>query len=217
MPKRGWLLYSSLQKDGRLYFSCGSYDSSQISACANQLKVTRQMCSLTRGDLGVRPTLKKMLSSPVSVLILVSWQRLTMTVMLRVLEYFKGILIMTTNRIMTFDVATLSRCHYAIDFKSLTREQEKKIWQSYVDRLNEDNSEKKSDIKDWVAQVTKKRTKLSGREIRNVFTTAQTLAQAEPNKKIRRTHLERVYERLTEFLDAMEKTKATAQAQLTAS
>lgn len=138
-------------------------------------------------------------------------------VMLRVLEYFKGILIMTTNRIMTFDVAMLSRCHYAIEFKSLTREQEGRIWQRYVDQLNEHNSENKSEIKDWVSQITKKRTKLSGREIRNVLTTAQTLAQAEHNKKIKRTHLERVYERLHEFLDAMEKTMTTAQARLNAS
>ena len=140
-----------------------------------------------------------------------------MPVMLRVLEYFKGILIMTTNRVMTFDVAMLSRCHYAIDFKSLTREQEKKIWQGYLDQLNEKNCRGKSDIETWVSQTTRKRTKLSGREIRNVFTTAQTLAQAEPDRKMTRTHLERVYERLTEFLEAVDNTKMHAQSALNAS
>lgn len=137
--------------------------------------------------------------------------------MLRVLEYFKGILIMTTNRVMTFDVAMLSRCHYAVNFKSLTLKQEKEIWQGYVRQLTDQNSSKKSEIQRWVEQVTKKPTKLSGREIRNLFTTAQTLAQAEPNKKVTTKHLERVYDRLMEFTEAMEKNKTTQQALLNAS
>ena len=121
---------------------------------------------------------------------------------------------MTTNRIMTFDVAMLSRCHYTIDFKTLSLEQEQKIWGRYMDKLNEHNSEKKVEIEDWVRQNTKRPTKLSGREIRNVFTTAQTLAQAEPNRKIKRDHLERVYDRLTDFVHAMEETKKKEQYRL---
>lgn len=137
--------------------------------------------------------------------------------MLRVLEYFKGILIMTTNRVMTFDVAMLSRCHYAVNFRSLTLHQEQRIWHDYVRQLTDRNSKEKHLIEDWVRSITKKKTKLSGREIRNVFTTAQTLAQAEPSKKIERKHLERVYDRLTEFSDEMEKNKNTQQALLNAS
>ncbi|KAL8720213.1 MAG: hypothetical protein Q9181_007947 [Wetmoreana brouardii] len=139
------------------------------------------------------------------------------SVMLRVLEYFKGILIMTTNRVMTFDVAMLSRCHYAVHFKSLTLQQEKDIWQGYVRQLTDQNSSKKPEIEAWVKQITKKRTRLSGREIRNVFTTAQTLAQAEPSKKLMKKHLERVYDRLMDFAEAMEKNKTTQQALLNAS
>ncbi len=121
---------------------------------------------------------------------------------------------MTTNRVMTFDVAMLSRCHYAIDFKTLSLDQEQKIWERWMDKLNERNSEKKHEIEDWVKQITKRQTKLSGREIRNVFTTAQTLAQAEHNKKIKKDHLERVYDRLTDFVDAMEVTKNKEQLRL---
>ncbi|KAL8932369.1 MAG: hypothetical protein Q9216_006865 [Gyalolechia sp. 2 TL-2023] len=139
------------------------------------------------------------------------------SVMLRVLEYFKGILIMTTNRVMTFDVAMLSRCHYAVNFKSLTLQQEQTIWKDYVSQLNDDNSFNKDEIVEWVNQITKKRTKLSGREIRNVFTTAQTLAQGEGDKKLRKQNLEHVYDRLMEFSEAMEKNKTTQQALLNAS
>lgn len=172
------------------------------------------MYSLTHVEVRAKRMLQKMLLFQVRMRFSVPQSILTRSVMLRVLEYFKGILIMTTNRVMMFDVAMLSRCHYAIDFKSLTQKQEKKIWQSYVDQLNQDNCGNKGSIEEWVLQTTRKRTKLSGREIRNVFTTAQTLAMAEPTKKMTRKHLEHVYERLTEFLDAMNETKIHAQSSL---
>ena len=123
---------------------------------------------------------------------------------------------MTTNRVMTFDVAMLSRCHYAVNFKSLTLEQEKAIWMGYVDQLTDRNSSQKHEIKAWVDQITKKKTKLSGREIRNVFTTAQTLAQAESNKKVMKKHLERVYDRLMDFSEAMKEIKNRQQLLLNA-
>jgi AAA+ superfamily predicted ATPase len=126
--------------------------------------------------------------------------------MLRELEYFKGILIMTTNRVLTFDVAMLSRCHYAINFGSLSHTQEKEIWKGYLSQLDDRNSHHKKDIEAWVKAITKKRTKLNGRDIRNVFTTAQTLAQAEADQKVRKEHLERIYDRLVDFIEGMEKT-----------
>ena len=140
--------------------------------------------------------------------------------MLRALEYFKGILIMTTNRVMTFDVAMLSRCHYAVNITSLTLEQEKDIWQSYVDQLTSKNSSGKEHIERWVKDITRKtksvRTILSGREIRNVFTTAQTLAQAEPDKKLRKEHLERVYDRIIGFAAEMKENKSMQEFHLNA-
>ncbi len=140
--------------------------------------------------------------------------------MLRALEYFKGILIMTTNRVMTFDVAMLSRCHYAVNFNSLTHKQEQNIWQAYVEQLNHQNSARKPEIEAWVGEITKKtknpQIRLSGREIRNVFTTAQTLAQAEPDKKIQKKHLERVYDRIMDFAESMKHNKTTQQALLNA-
>ena len=123
---------------------------------------------------------------------------------------------MTTNRVMTFDVAMLSRCHYAVNFKSLTVNQEKAIWMGYVHQLTDQNSSQTREIKDWVNQIKKKVTKLRGREIRNVFTTAQTLAQAEPNKKVMKKHLERVYDRLMDFSEAMKEIKNRQQLQLNA-
>jgi hypothetical protein len=47
---------------------------------------------------------------------------LTSQVMLRLLEYFPGILILTTNRVKSIDYAIMSRISYAIKFKTLTVE-----------------------------------------------------------------------------------------------
>ncbi|KAL9629700.1 MAG: hypothetical protein Q9204_005125, partial [Flavoplaca sp. TL-2023a] len=137
--------------------------------------------------------------------------------MLRALEYFKGILIMTTNRVMTFDVAMFSRCHYAVNFKSLTLKQEQDIWQGYIKQLTPQNSAGKVEIESWIQDILRKhRSSLSGREIRNVFTTAQTLAQAEPDKKIRKVHLERVYDRITDFAREMKEKKREQEVMLNA-
>lgn len=175
------------------------------------LKVMRLMFFLTLVGAEVREIFLRTLSSLVSKLYSAPQSRLIPPVMLRALEYFKGILIMTTNRVMTFDVAMLSRCHYAVNFKSLTHEQEKEIWDGYVKQLTPKNSAGKEEIEAWVKEITKKskssRTMLCGREIRNVFTTAQTLAQAERDKKIRKKHLERVYDRIMDFAEEMKVNK----------
>ena len=178
--------------------------------------MTRRTFFWTREVVKAKQISRKTLSSPVGVPKRALYLRLILSVMLRVLEYFKGILIMTTNRVMTFDVAMLSRCHYAVAFKFLTVAQEKAIWMGYVAQLTDQNSSQKHEIQAWVNQITKKGTKLSGRDIRNVFTTAQTLAQATPSKKLRKYHLERVYDQLMDFSEAMKDFRNNQQLQLNA-
>jgi SpoVK/Ycf46/Vps4 family AAA+-type ATPase len=132
-------------------------------------------------------------------------------VMLHALEYFKGIVIMTTNRVMTFDVAMLSRCHYAITFKKLSLEQERLIWKGYMGQLDDNTCslKERQDLETWIDEMTsedrpKNIQRLNGREIRNVFTTAQTLAQGEAvDKRITSKHVKSAYNRTTDFLQSM--------------
>ncbi|KAL8908079.1 MAG: hypothetical protein Q9171_005597 [Xanthocarpia ochracea] len=108
----------------------------------------------------------------------------------------------------------------SVNFKPLTHEQEQDIWQGYIKQLTSENSTGKGEIEAWVYEITKKtknsRTRLSGREVRNVFTTAQTLAQAEPNKKIQKKHLERVYDRIMDFAEEMKVNKTKQEVLLNA-
>ncbi|KAH0545429.1 hypothetical protein FGG08_000430 [Glutinoglossum americanum] len=52
------------------------------------------------------------------------------TVFLRELEYFQGILMLTTNRVQRFDRALRSRIHLALKFNELDKEARLKVWKS---------------------------------------------------------------------------------------
>ncbi|KAL4780120.1 hypothetical protein BJX76DRAFT_361128 [Aspergillus varians] len=54
------------------------------------------------------------------------------TVFLRKLEYYEGVLFLTTNRLMEFDEAVLSRIHLKIKYPELTQDARQKIWESFL-------------------------------------------------------------------------------------
>jgi AAA+ superfamily predicted ATPase len=57
------------------------------------------------------------------------------SVFLRVLEYYEGILILTSNRVGTFDEAFISRIQLALHYPDLGPLQRRQIWQNFVERL----------------------------------------------------------------------------------
>ncbi|KAI1169754.1 hypothetical protein F4777DRAFT_584592 [Nemania sp. FL0916] len=57
------------------------------------------------------------------------------SVFLRVLEYYEGILILTSNRVGTFDEAFKSRIQLALHYHNLTEGQRWKIWKNFLTRL----------------------------------------------------------------------------------
>jgi len=120
------------------------------------------------------------------------------SVLLREVEYYKGILIMTTNRVKAFDPAILSRIHHAVNFEETTTTQEKKIWDAWIDRLMARGlSTDIEGIRSWVSGILKIRSRsiLSGREIRNVFIQAQTMAARDGKAiDITKDALNRAYE-----------------------
>lgn len=54
------------------------------------------------------------------------------SVFLRLLEYFQGILILTTNRVETFDGAVQSRINLPLKFKDLDEPARKAIWTTFI-------------------------------------------------------------------------------------
>ena len=103
-------------------------------------------------------------------------QNAIVSVFLRMLEYYDGILILTTNRVGTFDEAFKSRIHLALRYKNLDEEQRVEIWRNFIRRLAK--TRERIDISDLELNVNKlARVELNGRQIRNVITLARYLAR----------------------------------------
>lgn len=56
---------------------------------------------------------------------------------LRVLEYYSGVLFLTTNRVGTIDEAFKSRIHVSLYYKDLDWEQIRQIFQYNIERVRE--------------------------------------------------------------------------------
>ncbi|KAK3360393.1 AAA family ATPase [Lasiosphaeria hispida] len=92
------------------------------------------------------------------------------SIFLRTLEYYSGILFMTTNRVRTFDDAFKSRIHVPLKYTELPPESRLKVWRNFLGRL-----EGGVDIdEEGYRQLAK--GKLNGRQIKNVVRTAKSLA-----------------------------------------
>jgi SpoVK/Ycf46/Vps4 family AAA+-type ATPase len=99
------------------------------------------------------------------------------SVFLRVLEYYDGILILTSNRVGTFDEAFKSRIQLALHYENLTLSQRRKIWRNFLNRLK-DLQEPRIDFDDIYDHIDDlAREEMNGRQIRNAITTARQLAQ----------------------------------------
>ncbi|KAI1078709.1 ATPase [Whalleya microplaca] len=102
-------------------------------------------------------------------------------VFLRCLEYYRGILFLTTNRVGTFDDAFISRIHVVIYYEDLGELQRRRIWKQFFDKLEKERKDTiivESRAKHFVINDSEmKKIPWNGREIRNAFQTAVSLAE----------------------------------------
>jgi SpoVK/Ycf46/Vps4 family AAA+-type ATPase len=119
------------------------------------------------------------------------------SVFLRVLEYYEGILILTSNRVGTFDEAFKSRVQLALHYPSLDQDGRWEIWSNFINSLRETNINAKTDeLKNKIDVLA--RHKLNGREIRNTVKTAMQLAHYR-KESLEYSHFQRVIEVADEF------------------
>ncbi|THX66131.1 hypothetical protein D6D08_07458 [Aureobasidium pullulans] len=123
------------------------------------------------------------------------------SVFLRVLEYYEGILILTTNRVGTFDDAFKSRIHVSLHYPPLKKAQTIKIWEKNLIRLKK-IEEARAEMTGNQRLVVQDREILAyaaqhymehkesavglwnGRQIRNAFQTAAALAYHNADENI---------------------------------
>ncbi|KAI2626414.1 P-loop containing nucleoside triphosphate hydrolase protein [Xylaria nigripes] len=92
------------------------------------------------------------------------------SVFLRVLEYYTGILFLTTNRVNTFDEAFKSRIHIPIRYTDLSPSSRMQIWRNFCDRVPNG-----VDIDEDGLRALSEHD-LNGRQIKNIVKAAESLA-----------------------------------------
>lgn len=94
--------------------------------------------------------------------------------LLRVLEYYEGILFLTTNRVETIDHAFQSRIHLSIAYPPLSADARRELWNSFIVRANHGQPP------EW---LTKKfldrlvKDEVNGREIKKILRIGYSLAR----------------------------------------
>jgi hypothetical protein len=89
---------------------------------------------------------------------------------LRALEFYDGILFLTTNRIGAFDEAFISRIHVQLHYPDFDDEGRQRIWQTFMDKLERERSSTMRihiSALEYIGGEKIKELKLNGREIRN--------------------------------------------------
>lgn len=117
---------------------------------------------------------------------------------LRVLEYYEGIMFLTTNRIEAFDPAFKSRIHLSIKYEPLCKEFRRQLWYNFISSSMDDHREPSAledDFLDYLALH-----KLNGRKIRNVVQTAYALAVSD-GEKLREEHIQTTLRAMSLFDD----------------
>ena len=92
---------------------------------------------------------------------------------LRALDYFQGILFLTTNRVGHFDEAFMSRIHLSLGYEPLSDNAREQIWDNLFKKLQQDRKRGgpeityEYDAKRYVQSRDVQALEWNGREIRN--------------------------------------------------
>lgn len=109
-------------------------------------------------------------------------------IFLRELEYFSGIVFLTTNLLRSFDKAIRSRIHLALSFDPPTRNARGLIWTQYLKKVPADEIDVPR-IGEAVEELEARQ--LNGREILNALSMARTIARFQ-GAKLQLRHIEDV-------------------------
>jgi AAA+ superfamily predicted ATPase len=120
------------------------------------------------------------------------------TVFLRQLEYFQGIIFLTSNRVSVFDQAIKSRIHLALQYQSPGKSVRHTLWQKHLAKVPAEEID--MDIQAALEAVQD--TEMNGREISNSITTARTLAKSE-GSKLKLEYLQTIVQVWSQFEESL--------------
>ncbi len=93
---------------------------------------------------------------------------------LKKLEYYRGILFLTSNRINSFDAAFESRIHLTIHYPALDAASRLVIWKMFIEMGGGECGLSEAELEKLAREE-----EMNGREIKNVVKTARLLAKQE--------------------------------------
>lgn len=102
------------------------------------------------------------------------------SVFLRVLEYYEGILILTTNRVLSFDVAVQSWIHLAVMIHDLNESETRSIIKVHMATRYHNLTDSDFEIFAMSAHMFG----LNGRQIRSVISSAEAMVNRRESKLI---------------------------------
>ena len=141
------------------------------------------------------------------------------TVFLRVLEYYDGLLFLTTNRPGALDEAFKSRIHLSLYYPQLDLQQTKEIWEMNIDRLQAVERDRCKDTDLQPLQVNRREilrlaeerfknrdgsVRWNGRQIRNAIQVASSRANFDAKEdnilpRLTADHFKLIYEVTEDF------------------
>lgn len=133
-------------------------------------------------------------------------------VFLRTLEYFNGILFLTTNRVGTFDQAFQSRIHVTLGLPQLDRPRRIEVWSIFIQDLARQSritTAQREELDRLVADAWS-REPLNGRQIRNSVRTAMLIAEKK-KQTVGQQHFEtvlRIGKEFSSYMSALQKGEA---------
>ena len=120
------------------------------------------------------------------------------SIFLRLLEYFQGILFLTTNRVETFDEAFVSRIHLSLRYEELSIKARLRVWKLFIEKVKSIEGLAVSNITERDYESLAKRD-VNGRQIKNLVRAAQALAVNEA-VPLNMTHVKRVIDVAESFV-----------------
>ena len=105
------------------------------------------------------------------------------SIFLRLLEYFQGILFLTTNRVETFDDAFQSRIHVALRYGELTPKAKRSVWKLFLERVREKEGLQIQEFTEDDFDALSRRN-LNGRQVRAYLSTTHICTSTFKSKSI---------------------------------
>ncbi|KAI0378642.1 hypothetical protein F5Y04DRAFT_290814 [Hypomontagnella monticulosa] len=128
-------------------------------------------------------------------------------VFLRKIEYFEGVLFLTTNQVHMIDPAFISRVNLGMAFPELNSETRLHIWKKILEPLNGAHwlIDDTSTMAKWASKP------LNGRQIRNVVYSAELLADPPLGGRITQEGIEECLQDVKKFIDMIKDEKKTVE------